>query len=239
MYQVLIVDDEQAVHQAIQALVDWPAIHAHVPVAAYNGAEALKLMEVYRPEIVFVDMNMPLMNGVEFLEKATESYPNTQFIVVSGYDGFTFTKAAIRYQVLDYLLKPIDQSELEAVLQKAITRLPAPSGSTLRPTDIAAQVRKYIDGHCQLNLSVDALAEHFHFSREYLNRVFRAEYDCAIYEYVQRVRMENACQMLQNPHWQMQDIAEKLGYSNANYFSKAFKKYFGCSPREYREQSHL
>ena len=234
MRKVLIIDDEQAVHQAIASLVDWRALGLYVPESAYNGAEALARMEALQPAVAFVDMNMPLMDGVSFLEKASARFPNTMYIVVSGYDSFDFTRAAIRSSVVDYLLKPIDQDELLTALDRALARLPDQPEESLTPADIASEIKQYIDEHYRENLGMDLLSERFHFSREYLSRLFRTHYGCAVYEYVQQKRMEAAVELLKNPRLSLQHIAEFLSYSNANYFSKAFRRYYGASPSKYR-----
>lgn len=234
MRKVLIVDDERAVHQAIHSLVDWGALRLSAPESAYNGAEALERMEALRPAIVFVDMNMPLMDGLSFLSQATERFPETRFIIVSGYDSFDFARAAIRLNVVDYLLKPIDVDELHAALDKALSQLPALPEAARTPADIAGDVKRYIDLNYTRNISLDTLSERFYFSREYIGRVFRAQYGRGVYEYVQQVRMERARELLKDPELSLQSIAVHLGYSNANYFSKAFRKYYGKSPSAYR-----
>ncbi len=235
MRKILIVDDEQSVHQAIRSLVDWSQFYADTPLSAYNGQEALALLETLRPDVVFIDMEMPLMDGKTFLAKATAAHPEIQYIVVSGYDSFNFTQAAIRCKAVDYLLKPIDRAELLEALRQACSRLPAPE-EPRRPADIALVLKSYVDHHYREDISLAKLSEMFFFSREYLNRVFRAAYGCAVYEYVQRVRMEHAARLLRDPGQSIQSVADGLGYSNANYFSKAFKKYYGMSPSEFREQ---
>ena len=235
MRKVLIVDDERSVHQAIQSLVDWDALRLHAPCSAMNGVEGLRQMAALQPDIVFVDMNMPLMDGVSFLSRATEQYPDARFIVVSGYDSFDFAQAAIRLNVVDYLLKPIDVDELHAALQKALSRLPAqPEASRDTPADIAAEIRRYVDQNYTGDINLTDLAERFYFSREYIGRVFRAQYGCGVYEYIQQLRMQRAMELLKNPDLSLQAIAEHLGYSNANYFSKAFRRYYGKSPSAWR-----
>ena len=216
MYRTLIVDDEQSVHQAIRALVDWNALGLRHPESAYHGVEALEMMETFRPQIVFVDMNMPRMNGVDFLEQAASRYPESRFIVVSGYDSFDFARAALRHNVVDYLLKPVDEEELAAALKKAVSLLPP------QPEEA---------------ISLEFLAEQFHFSREYIGRIFRAKHGFAVYEYILQVRMKQAVELLRNPKLTLPVIADFLGYSNANYFSKAFRRFYGISPSDYRNQN--
>lgn len=119
MYRPLIIDDEKPVHRVINALGHWFSLDLEESKSAYDGLAGLAAMRELRPDIVFLDMKMPLMNGIEFLKTASPEFPKTKFIVVSGYDEFTYTKIAIQYHVLDYLLKPIVEEELNAALKKA------------------------------------------------------------------------------------------------------------------------
>lgn len=234
MRKVLIVDDERAVHQAIRSLIDWNALKLHAPESACNGAEALRMMDEMQPAIAFVDINMPMMDGLTFLSLATQRFADTRFIIVSGYDSFDYARAALRLNVVDYLLKPIDVDELRAALDKALAQLPAQPEESSTPADVAGEIKRYIDQNYTRNISLDTLAERFFFSREYIGRLFRAQYGRGVYEYVQQVRMERAMQLLKNNDLSLQAIAEHLGYSNANYFSKAFRKFYGKAPSAFR-----
>lgn len=239
MYKVLLIDDEKPIHLALRSLVRWEDFSAQAPYSAYNGKEGLECMERLAPDIVFVDMHMPLLGGKDFLAVASRNHPYSQYIVISGYDDFAFAKAAIQANVIDYLLKPIDREELSAALCRAVSRLPEPHAHTLAertPVEVIASVRDYIDYHYQGDISIEELSERFHFSREYLSRLFRNQYGSPIYEYVLQARMEMAREYLLNPRMQIKDIAEKLGYSNANYFGKAFKHRYGITPSEFRQQ---
>jgi two-component system, response regulator YesN len=238
VYKVLLIDDEIPVHIAIRALVDWAGLGLREPQSAYNGQEGLRCMERLRPDIAFVDMNMPLMGGADFLSVASRNHPYCQYIVISGYDDFTYAKAAIRAGVVDYLLKPLDRAELGNALRKAIMRLPEQAATPAEQTsaEVIASVCDYINRHYQSDIRVEELAERFYFSKEYLTRLFRVQYGCPIYAYVLKVRMDNARAYLADPNLTIQEIAEKMGYSNANYFGKAFKHRYGITPSEYRER---
>lgn len=236
MYRVLIIDDEEPAHVAIRGLVDWSKFGLYEPRSAYNGKEGLALINNLRPHIVFLDMNMPLMSGVDFLEIVSNSHADCQFIVVSGYDSFQYAKAAIRFSVVDYLLKPIDRNELERVIRKAVSRLPEREigSEDFTVVEAASAVREFIDRHYQDNINVEEIAEKHFISKEYLTKVFRNTFGCPVYEYVLRVRMEKGKELLNDPNLTVQKITEMIGYHNSNYFCKAFRRRFGCTPTEYR-----
>lgn len=123
MYKALIIDDEMPVRQAITALGNWEEYGIDTLFEAVEGQRGLNILREQKPEIVLVDMKMPNMDGVEFLKIATEEFPQAKFIVISGYDDFEYTKQAIKAKVLDYLLKPVVESELNSVLHQAVTEL--------------------------------------------------------------------------------------------------------------------
>jgi two-component system response regulator YesN len=78
-------------------------------------------------------------------------------------------------------------------------------------------------------------SEQFYFSKEYLTRQFKARYHCGIYEYVLQKRMERARELLRDPDIRIQDVARRVGYADNNYFSKAFRSYYGISPSAWRQ----
>ena len=139
--------------------------------------------------------------------------------------------------VVDYLLKPVDEEELAAALKKAVSLLPPQPEEAQTADDIADNLKKYIDEHYREEISLEFLAEQFHFSREYIGRIFRAKHGFAVYEYILQVRMKQAVELLRNPKLTLPVIADFLGYSNANYFSKAFRRFYGISPSDYRNQN--
>ncbi|WP_027092417.1 response regulator [Cohnella thermotolerans] len=123
MYRVLIVDDEPEIRQGLQLKIDAEALGVELAGEAANGIEALNRLEEEEIDIVFTDMNMPVMDGVSFLEACRERYPDVRLIVVTGYEDFQYARAALRYQACDYLLKPVARDELSAVLRKVIAEL--------------------------------------------------------------------------------------------------------------------
>lgn len=118
--KVLIVDDEEHVREGIELAIDWDQFGIKQRFQAENGLQALEIMRRYKPEILFCDMSMPKMNGIQLLDLLREDYPDTHIIVVSGYNDFTYTRATIRANGVDYILKPFKRRDLEQALSKAV-----------------------------------------------------------------------------------------------------------------------
>lgn len=118
MYRVLIVDDEPEIRQGLRLKADWAGLNLSVIGEAGNGMEAMERLACEAVDIVITDMNMPVMNGVSFLEDCRRLYPELKLIVITGYEDFHYARAAVRNQARDYLLKPVAADELMAVLQK-------------------------------------------------------------------------------------------------------------------------
>lgn len=246
MYKALIIDDENPVRIAISALGHWRALGIEEPHHAANGKEGLSCCRELHPHIVFVDMQMPLMNGSEFLKIAKEEFPATKFIVVSGYDYFEYAQSAIKNGAIDYLLKPVVEEELNQTLEMAVKLLNAEhhadaqntssDDSDISPGEVIDIIKSYIEqNYCQ-DIKISMFSDKYFFSKEYLSKLYKKKYGCGIYEYALKLRMERAKELLAQPNLQIQEISERLGYSNNNYFSKAFKNYYNISPSEYREQ---
>ena len=123
MYKVLIVDDEYYVITLIRHLVNWQELGMEVVGEASDGIEALEKIQTCQPDIVVVDICMPEIDGITLIQQIREINKKLRFIVISGHQKFEYAKSVIQYNVEDYLLKPIDKEELEAILLRVKGRL--------------------------------------------------------------------------------------------------------------------
>ena len=117
-YKVLIVDDEEEIRFGVIKKITWENYGFEIVADAENGNDALLKCEIYKPDIVFTDIKMPFMTGLELSEKLKNIMPWIKVIIFSGSNDFEFTKKAINMNVFDYILKPIDSDELIEVLKK-------------------------------------------------------------------------------------------------------------------------
>ncbi len=105
MYRILIVDDEFLVRLGLKTTIDWKEHGYQVVGEASNGQEALKMMDTLKPDIVLVDIKMPLMDGLEFISHAGKLTKHVSFIILTNYENFQYAKQAMRLGVSQYLLK--------------------------------------------------------------------------------------------------------------------------------------
>lgn len=116
MYQIIILDDELFFRQALVTTFPWQDYNIHVCGEAANGKDGLLLLEQYQPDIAFVDINMPGINGLQFIREGKLHSPHTKYIIISGFSEFSYAQEAIGLGVVKYLLKPLRFDDLKATL---------------------------------------------------------------------------------------------------------------------------
>jgi two-component system response regulator YesN len=123
MFKVLIADDERMVKRTLRVLIETEIEGFAVIGEAKDGEQALRMAEESEPDLIITDVRMPVRDGLQLIQELTARQNTAEFIIISGYDDFTYAQTALRYGVADYLLKPIDPSYFISVLQKIKTRL--------------------------------------------------------------------------------------------------------------------
>lgn len=123
MYRVLIADDERKARNVILKKGDWEKIGIDVAGEAKNGDQLIEMIDRLLPDIIISDMKMPGLSGAELIEYISEKHKEIKIIVISGFDDFTYTHQAIKSNVVDYLMKPIESKNLNDALIRAIKGL--------------------------------------------------------------------------------------------------------------------
>jgi len=354
MIRLMLVDDEPIFREHLRTTVDWQACGFYICGEAENGREALEKLEICRPDIILADINMPFVDGLRLSEMLTEKRPDIAIVIVTGHDEFEYAKKAVKLGVKDYILKPFDNGELIATLErlkdkilkekckwynylssdytntgfyskeayenllfhmksknedklleqlnrifdcitekklsfvysvtlcsslvslclscltesgkkiedefgkdfspleeiknknsiedlkKWITGLfqqtlrVLHAGKTTRAGKIAEEAKKYISiNFSEQSLSVEKIAASLYINSRYLRKAFADNIGMTIVDYITGVRMEKARQLLENSSIKHAEIARMVGYGDAFYFSKCFKKHYGITPSEY------
>ena len=241
MYKVMIIDDEASARKLMHNSIDWESMNMQVVGEAASGIEAINTIDEIRPDLAFVDISMPFMNGIEFAEIASERYPDLIIVIMTAHDKFEYARKCVSLQIFDYMLKPMVRSEVMEVLKRARERLDETgpiswgdgSEAVSEQRSTTEAVMKYIEeNYTDSTLNLTSVAQAFGFSSSYLSRKFKSETGKGFAQYLTECRMENAMR-LAGPDMKMFNVSAKVGIPDPNYFGRCFKKYTGKSYSEY------
>lgn len=146
MMKVMLVENEELILQGIRNILDWEALGLEVVHMAHDGQEALAMWEKEPVHIVVTDISMPVMDGLTLLRKIREKEDKVRFIILTGYDEFAYAREAIRLEVENYILKPINEEELERQLKETIRKIEEMNKKNLRYIDEKTQWMHFLNG---------------------------------------------------------------------------------------------
>ena len=123
MYKIMIADDEGITVDALKFIINKNFSGECIIESAKTGREVILLAETFRPDIAFMDIHMPGINGIDAIKEIKKTQPGIQFINISAYDKFSYAKTAIELGVSKYINKPFEQSQIIEALSDAIKQI--------------------------------------------------------------------------------------------------------------------
>lgn len=123
MFKVVIVDDEPIIAEGLSSGIAWKNWDCEVIAVADNGIEGVKIVNEVSPDIIFTDINMPEMDGLQMIAALKSEHPEMQITILTGYGSFEYAKEAIRLGVARYLLKPSKMDEIEEAIEGMVRKL--------------------------------------------------------------------------------------------------------------------
>ncbi len=168
MLKVMLVDDEPFTLEGLSVLIDWQEQGCQIVKKASNGKEAYDYLKDNEVDLVFADIKMPVMTGIELLQAVREEeISNAYFVIISGYNDFRYAQAAIRYSALEYLLKPVGAEGLISVINTVKGRIE----SDVNTDDVVQDVRKaYLTQNIMLILAGKHKDKHIDYVKRNLHR---------------------------------------------------------------------
>ncbi len=235
--RVLLVDDEIIIREGFKRLFDWEGHGCEVVGEAADGMEALAQIDSLCPDIAIMDINIPIMNGLKVIQLSRIKHPDTAFVIVSGYDDFAYCREALRLQITDYILKPVNYEEFGTCIDNLKISLFERRMSEKPPEEEGRAINsitRYLQEHLSEELSLSVLAEEFHLNPQYISQLFKNEIGVNFLAYLTGIRMEKAKKLLLSSSLSVAEVAERSGYADYRVFTKAFKKSEGVTPSQYR-----
>lgn len=222
MIRALIVDDEPSVAAIIKHFIDKKDLPISVIGWATNGKEATELIQTENPDLVYLDIQMPIMNGFEVMS----SFPNSNYIVVTAHESFQFAQQALRLGAKDIILKPIDYKQMMQSISRVI-------GWQFTSNHVVNSALEYIHRHYAEKIEVAQLAQLLFTTPSHIARLFKKYMGIGVISYINKIRISRAIEMIENGELSIKEIAEFSGYENLNNFYKHFKAHTGTTPATY------
>ncbi|KAF0819555.1 MULTISPECIES: response regulator transcription factor [Cytobacillus] len=233
MKNVLVVEDESIIRQGLKVLLE--AISGEIQVwEAKSGEEGLMRVRQQIPHLIVTDIRMGGMDGLAFISKVRQVSENVPVIILSGHSDFEYARAALKYGVTDYLLKPVNRVELSTI----ITSIFKDKEETY--TDVSGQFQKilqYVHDHIGQEVTLKHIADHMFLHPQYIGQLFKAELNQTFTDYLTDERLKRAKNLLKNTNLKVYEVAQLSGYKSPKHFMALFKQEVGVTPKEYRKLS--
>lgn len=250
MIKVLLVEDEELIRRGLKETTPWENYGCQVIGEAKDGVEGIEKILELKPDIVITDVKMPKLDGLSMIEQLREKV-SCEYIILSGYDEFAYAKKAMYLEAHGYLLKPVDDEELEQVIGSTIRRIEEKRMvyQSLSEKKMERGVGEGLDAgniqdkyleralaimkvRYQENLTLKSIADELYISESYLGKLFKSKLGYTFLEMLTLYRIRAAVEMLREVDQKVYEIADQVGYSDTKYFSKVFKKVTGVKPME-------
>lgn len=226
MKRVLLVDDESSSSEIIRYFIEKNELPLQIVGEASNGRDALVKMRTLKPDLVFLDIEMPVMNGLQVMQEYMESgRQEIDFIIITAYDVFLYAQQALRLGARDFLLKPVMYEQFCETMKRVL-------GYEYCDNPMLNRMVAYIDEHYMEDIHCGALSEQFHVSQSSTARLFKKYLNMNFTDYLNEVRIRKAITLLREG-LPIKEVAERAGYHNLNYFYRMFRKKTGMTPKEY------
>lgn len=245
MYKVVIVDDEYWGLQGVINSFPWEDYSFEICYSTTNSLEAYETVKKENIDVVFADIRMPVMTGIELCARLAEEGYHPLFVFVSGYNEYEYIRNAIINSAFDYCLKPIDEDDARNVLVRLKKKLDdqnrlQPKNNNFHEYKIDNTSFKsmidYINENYTKPLKLNDLAKKFYINPNYCCLLFKKYINMSFSDYVNELRIEKAIEIMgDEPEMSAETISELVGYSNYSHFCKRFKKKCGISPNKFRQ----
>ncbi len=235
--RIIIVEDEQRSRRGLKNLIQMASDECEIVADAADGQKALTLIKKCKPDVVFTDIRMPYMDGLELIREVRKEDKVVKFVIVSAYEEFEYARQALSLGVTDYLIKPLIMDDVEEVIGKIIrTGSFEKEEAVPEKKDVHPLIKKslgIIEREYACALSQKELASRLGITAEYFSALFAKEMGESFVKYIKRYRIDVARTLLLHTDESREDIARKVGYSDLKYFYKVFQEVTGTSVAEY------
>lgn len=250
MYNLIIADDEYEIRHGLSNYFPWESVGFKVIASVSDGKEVLNMVSKLEIDVVLCDIRMPGMTGIEVAEELYRMNERVFIVFLSGYKDFTYAQKAIEYGVKNYIVKPTKFSELMNVFtkikieldQRKVELLPVKQSTFNKSSEkavdpVIVKIKDYVI-HNFNHATLEKAAKTVYMNPHYVSKYFKQKTGKNFSEYLIEIKMEEAAKLLMDLKYKTYEVSEMVGYTNSKNFTRAFSKFFGLTPKEYRRREY-
>lgn len=244
MSVVLIVEDELLELEFLKSIVEEILLPEDTILTCESGIQAVKLAKQYRPDIIVMDILIPEIDGLQALQEIKKFLPHVCVMILSAYSDFSYAQKAIRLRVQEYLLKPIKPSAFKQAFRELLATVAECQEHTKEEiADIQIdqiyfieKSLKYIHENFKQKLPLQLVSAYVFVNPQYFSRIFKKEVGVNYIDYVNNLKIEYACKLLETTNYPAYRISSECGFADPSYFNRVFVQQMNMTPKAYRRK---
>lgn len=225
MIRAVICDDELATQRIISYYIKAEGLPITIVGTASDGESALALIQKEKPDLAFLDIQMPIKNGFEVIRSLPDTH--TKILIITGYGTFDNAQNALRLGASDIIAKPIDLEQLRDAITRSI-------GWNFTSNDLLNRALLYIHQNYTSKIVLEDLAAAACCTQSHIAHLFKQYFQTSALSYINTIRINKAIQLFKEGQ-SVQEVAYAVGYSSLNNFYKYFKEQTGTTPAAFRQ----
>lgn len=248
MHTIMIVEDELLEQQFLKEIITEEMQTTDNIITCTSGIQSIQLTQDYCPDIIFMDILLPELNGIEALQQIKKMQPNSSVVILSGCPDFSYAQKAIHLNVQEYLLKPIRPTEIRQAFHRILNNH-FKSEITFSPNtkklgsmkfkdpahvDIIEKSLQYIHKNFKKKLSLKDVSTYVYMNPQYFSRIFKKNVGICCIDYINNLKINYACNLLNTTDESICNISFACGFSDQSYFNRVFINQINITPMEFR-----
>ncbi len=228
MKRAIIIDDEAMCIDLVEGLIRRYNMPIDVVGTGMNGKTAIELAKELRPDLIYLDIELPDLTGIEVMAALKDSLDyDPDIIVITAYGSFEYAQSVFRLGAKDILLKPVDYKKFFETMERVL-------GFKYTDNSTFNEILEYIHSHYTEDVDLDFLCDKFHLSKSHVSRLFNQHLSTTFVNYRNTLRVEDAKELLKSSGMTIQQISEQVGFDSMHYFYRVFRKLTGKTPKSYQ-----
>ena len=238
LFRAYVVDDEPNVLENLTGNPLFIDCGYKIAGSSTDPIEAMNEIKRIIPDVVFTDLKMPGLSGVELMEQLRERGAECEFVIISAHGDFEASRRFFKMKGFDYLTKPVSDEELQSLLGRLSGRIAGKKASLSTHGGTSSpelnRIIAFLEKSLEEKHTLESLSEKFDINATYICHLFSVNLGTTFVSYMTKLRMETAADLLKGTRKSVKEIAGICGYDYL-YFVQVFKKYHACTPTAFRE----